>query len=257
MLRTMGRTGAFAGCILALSCAALVAACAARHSRAHVASPPPGPAPRVLIGRSVMRRPIYANEVGAVRSARADLLVVGCIHGNEPAGIAVSRLLHGKLARRPLDAWLVDNLNPDGRARDTRQNARGVDLNRNFPFRWRPLGARGSQQYSGRGALSEPESRAAFGLIQRVRPRIAIWFHQPLGVVDESGGSLAIERRFSRLSGIPLGRLARYPGSAVGWENHAVPGSTAFVVELPPGRLSGGRTKALAAAVVKLALSGR
>ena len=254
----MWPAGRVATCALALSCA-LLAACTARHSHARpvsharpIAHRAAAPSP-LLIGRSVRGVPIYATEAGTARRARADLLVVGCIHGNEPAGIAIGAQLRGKLASQPLDAWLVDDLNPDGHAAGTRQNARGVDLNRNFPWLWQPLGPRGTQQYSGARALSEPEARAAFALVERARPRIAIWFHQPIGVVDESGGNVAVERRFSRLSGLPLRRLARYPGSAVGWENHAVPGSTAFVVELPPGRLTPRRARSLADAVVALA----
>jgi protein MpaA len=71
-----------------------------------------------------------------------------------------------------------------------------------------------------------------------LRPRLSIWFHQHLGLVDESGGSVAVERRFARAVGLPLRRLTRYPGSVVSWENHAFPGTTAFVVELGPGALS-------------------
>ena len=180
------------------------------------------------------------------------MLVVGSIHGNEPAGRAVTRLLRHILVRRSVDAWLVDDLNPDGRRADTRGNAHGVDLNRNFPWHWTQLGPPGSPQYAGRHSLSEPEAGIARRLILRIRPRIAIWFHQPLAVVDESGGRLGIERRFSRLSGLPLRRLTRYPGSAVGWENHAIPGSSAFVVELPAGRLSPRLTRRIARAVAQL-----
>lgn len=74
-------------------------------------------------------------------------------------------------------------------------------------------------------------------LILRIRPTISIWFHQPYGVVDQSGGSVDIERRFARIVGLPLVRLPRYPGSVTSWENNALPGSTAFVVELRPGTL--------------------
>ena len=82
-------------------------------------------------------------------------------------------------------------------------------------------------------ALSEPEARLAHALILRLRPRLTLWFHQPLGVTDASGGNVGVERRFAALSGLPLRRLPRYPGSAPTWENHRLLGSTAFVVELP------------------------
>jgi protein MpaA len=166
------------------------------------------------------------------------VLVVGCIHGNEQAGIPVVRRLQMLPPPPGVALWTLPDLNPDGVHADTRQNADGVDLNRNFPYRWERLGVRGDQQFPGPRALSEPESRFAYQLILRLKPRVTIWFHQPLGLVDESGGNPAIERRFAQLAVLPLRRLTRYPGSAVGWQDHRLPETTAFVVELPPGRPS-------------------
>ena len=83
--------------------------------------------------------------------------------------------------------------------------------------------------------LSEPEARLAHALILRLRPRLTVWFHQPLAVTDQSGGDVALERRFAVISGLPLRRLPRYHGSVATWENHRLPGATAFVVELPAG----------------------
>src|SRR2546425_8668593 len=123
----------------------------------------------VLLGRSWQGRPIAAIEVGDPSGRR--VLVFGCIHGNETGGIAIARAL-GRLAPRGLDLWIVPDLNPDGVAADTRQNAHGVDLNRNFPWRWRDL--EGIYD-SGSGPLSEPEARVAGRLILRVRPTISIW----------------------------------------------------------------------------------
>ncbi len=207
---------------------------------------------RVLLGRSVQGRPIYAVELGDPDNERRTL-TVGVIHGNETAGRSVT---HDLAARRPPEEallWIVNELNPDGVAAGTRQNADRVDLNRNFPWRWRPLGAPGDLQYSGPRPLSEPESRIAHALILRVRPRTTIWFHQPLGLVDESGGSLRTERRFARLARLPLRRLTRYPGSAAGWQDHRLPHTTAFVVELPPGSPSPRLASRYAGAVLRLA----
>jgi protein MpaA len=206
-----------------------------------------------VVGHSVHGRAIRAIDVGPDSDHGANILVVGCIHGSEPAGIAIARSLIAHPPPHTADLWVVPDLNPDGVAAGTRQNAHGVDLNRNFPWRWRPQFTPGNPQYSGQRALSEPESRAAYDLILRIRPRVTIWFHQPLGLVDDSGGRPAVERRFSRLSGLPLRRLARYHGSATSWQNHTVPGSAAFVVELPPGRLSARSVARLAAAAQALA----
>ena len=188
------------------------------------------------LGRSAEGRPILATELGDPRSA-LKILVIGAVHGNEPAGIGVTRRLAAGPPPRHADVWIIDDLNPDGVAHGTRQNARGVDLNRNFPFDWRPLGRRGSLDYSGPGPLSEPETRIAHNLIQRLHPAITIWFHQPLALVDLSGGNAVLERRYAHLLGVPAKRLSRYPGSATGWQNQRLPGTTAFVVELPAGAL--------------------
>jgi murein peptide amidase A len=205
---------------------------------------------RLVLGRSVDGRPIVAFEVGDPGSPRREL-VVGCIHGNEAAGVAIVRRL-ARASPRGVDLWLVPDLNPDGRAAGRRGNAHGVDLNRNFPWRWQRLSG---LFYSGPRPLSEPESRIVYRLIRRLRPRVSIWFHQHMRVVDQSGGNAAVERRFARLVGLPLVRLAREPGSVVGWENHAYPGTTAFVVELPAGTLSAASVGRFATAVLAIAPS--
>jgi protein MpaA len=192
---------------------------------------------RAVIGHSVKGRPIVAISSGDTRPAGLRVLVVGCIHGDETAGIRVARRLITAAAPSGAALWVVPTLNPDGVAAGTRGNAHGVDLNRNFPFDWRPLGG---GEYSGPRSLSEPESRAGYRLIRRIGLDLTIWFHQPFGLVDRSGGDANVERRYADLIGLPLVGLRRYPGSASSWQNHTMAGSTAFVVELPavaPGGL--------------------
>lgn len=117
----------------------------------------PGRSPQHVmpLGRSLQRRPIVAVEVVAPRP-RATALVVGAIHGDEPAGIEVARAIRRAGPIPGIDLWVIDDLNPDGVAAHARQNADRVDLNRNFPWHWRRAGRWGDQQYPGVRALSEP-----------------------------------------------------------------------------------------------------
>lgn len=207
---------------------------------------------RVVLGRSLEGRPVVAYELGDPESSRK-VLVVGCLHGNECAGIAILDRLRRLGALAGTDLWLVPDANPDGHAAGTRGNARGVDLNRNFPWRWRPIGG---VYYSGAAAGSERETRIAMTLIRRLRPKVTIWFHQHLNMVVLTSGNLALQRRFARLAGLRAGRLPRYPGTATGWSNATLPRTTAFVVELPAGRLSAGATARFAKAVRAVSRSG-
>jgi protein MpaA len=202
---------------------------------------------RELLGESYNGRPIRVFHRGDPDEIR--VLVVGCIHGDECAGVRIAKRLRTGRPRSFLDLWILPSLNPDGRAAHTRQNARGVDLNRNFPYRWRS-GPRG-RYYPGRRQASERETRIAMRLIRRIEPDITIWFHQPLALVDASG-DVTIERRYARLVGLPLVHLDRLHGTATSWQNHVLGRTDALVVELPGGVISPRRARRFANAVYRL-----
>ncbi|HET9506680.1 MAG TPA: M14 family zinc carboxypeptidase [Gaiellaceae bacterium] len=188
------------------------------------------PPETALLGRSWEGRPIRVTRVGDP-DATTRVLVVGCIHGNECAGLAVTRQL--LRARVVADLWVLPNLNPDGYARRTRGNARGVDLNRDFD------------------TFSQRESRIARTLISRSRPDVTIWFHQPQAVVRAWGRSRAAARRYARLAREPYRTLPWPPGAATRWQTGL--GLTSFVVEPPPGALSPAAARRHAEAVLGLA----
>lgn len=188
------------------------------------------------IGRSVGERRIRAAVIGD-RSSENVALVVACIHGDECAGKAIVGALWDLAPFDDVQVWVIKDLNPDGSAVKTRQNARGVDLNRNFPYRWESYGEPWDRYYPGPRATSEPETRAAKRFIADLKPDVAVWYHQPLSMVIRSRGERSVMRRYARLVGLPLKDYKRLPGTAVGWENHRFPNKTAFVVELPAGRL--------------------
>jgi murein peptide amidase A len=218
----MARRGA-----LAIAALLLVGGC--------IASAPAAGARTVTIGDSVDRRPLTAQVLGA-DSAPRKVLLVGCIHGNECAGVKILDAVSRTPVPAGVQLWLVRELNPDGTASDVRENSDGVDLNRNFPFRWQPIS--NPTYYAGPRPLSEPESRAAARLIRRLHPAVTIWYHQHEDLVDMSGGDRGISRRYARRAGLRATCLPFLPGTATGWSNHTFPGTTAFVVELPAGAVS-------------------
>ena len=191
-----------------------------------------------VIGHSVDGRAIHVVETGTRGEPR--ILVVGCIHGNECAGMAVIRALRRRPPPAHADLWLVPTLNPDGRAAATRQNAHGVDLNRNFAAGWTRRGAPGSTYYSGPRPFSEPETRAARRLITAIRPQVTIWYHQHMRLVWTSGRSVPAGRLYATMVGLRL-YVHRSPGGAASeWIRTRFPRLRAFAVELAAGRLSRG-----------------
>src|SRR4051794_38631777 len=131
----------------------------------------------LTVGHSVRARPIVAYERGD-RSAPVTL-VVGVTHGSEPAGLSVIRQLRTMPLPAGVHLWLVPTVNPDGLAAGTRQNAHGVDLNRNWPVAWERNGPPRDGYYSGPPPLSEPEKPAMRAFILRRHPSLTVWYHQP------------------------------------------------------------------------------
>jgi protein MpaA len=207
--------------------------------------------PGEIAGLSAQARPIHMRAYGD-RDA-PELLVFGCVHGDECAAREVEPVSGCPL--HDADIRVVDNLNPDGLAAGTRLNGRGVDLNRNFPTGWKPIGRRGSPQYSGPRPFSEPETRLAAGLIRRLRPAATVWFHQHAGppFVRAWGQSIPLARRYARFANLPFRRLPWLAGTAPNWQNHAFPGTASFVVELRDGPAPNRLLTRLGYAVAQLA----
>jgi len=199
---------------------------------AAAAAPDRAPA-RLLLGRSQERRPIVALRVGDPQGTR--VLVLGCIHGTECAGIAIARALEHAHTRA--DLWIVPNLNPDGSAAGTRQNGRGVDLNANWSSQWRGGGRPWDVYYPGPRPFSERETRIARNLILRIHPRATIWFHQHMNLVWAFGPSTTAGRIYARAARMRFYHHHWLNGTATNWQNHHLPRTASFTVELPAGSL--------------------
>ena len=190
-----------------------------------------------LLGTSVEGRPITAIRRGT--PGGSPVVVIGVIHGDEDAGLAITDRLADATTDVPagIDLWIVPAMNPDGVVHQDRHNAHQVDLNRNFPFGWGPIGEPGDAEYAGTGPASEPETQAIVAFLDEIRPEMVIWYHQDLDrIAPSTGRDGRIRARYAELTGVPLLRITggTYTGVAATWARRTLPGAVAFIVELGP-----------------------
>lgn len=192
-----------------------------------------------LYGRSAQGRPL---EVW-LPDGDAELLVFAGLHGEEPeTTVALSSALRS-IERSALRSAVVLAANPDGLARGTRGNVRGVELNRNFPaadwvaqapvHKWTRTDPQDVALSAGPEPASEPETRALMELAQRLAPAGAIALHAPLAcVIDAHESDLA--RWLAHASGLSLRRAVSSPtpGTFESWFRETV-GRASVTFELP------------------------
>jgi protein MpaA len=186
---------------------------------------------------SVQGRPIHMAALGD--GLDEIVLVVATIHGDEPAGAPlVERLGEHLLRHTELLAGrtvkLVPIANPDGLAAKTRENANGVDLNRNFPHRWEPGKTHGA------GPLSEPEAGALYSLLHAGTEQVTrlITIHQPYGLVDWDGSAEALAAHVASKGDLPLQRLGARSGSLGSWGEELDRAVVTIELKGPDSRLS-------------------
>ncbi len=189
--------------------------------------------------QSVLGTPIYWRDVAPVvapqmapataRSAEPlRVLVVGAMHGDEltSASLALRWIalaeaqVQGAAGRLPVHWRFIPVLNPDGllAKKPTRVNARGVDLNRNFPtphwdrdapIYWDKRTRKDPRRWPGPTPLSEPESRFLHTQMEQFAPDLVVSIHAPYGVLDYDGPLPPP----SRLGQLRLDQLGIFPGS--------------------------------------------
>jgi len=167
-------------------------------------------------GRSPLGTPLEVwRPQGSCR-----MLIFAGIHGEEAeTTLALSRALR-QLPEPAPHCAVVLAANPDGLVRGTRGNARGVELNRNFPTRdWRPNQVphrstlddpRDVMLSPGPHAGSEPETQALIALIGDLKPEVVVSLHAPLACIDDANQS-ALGRWLAERTGMPLVADVGYP----------------------------------------------
>lgn len=175
--------------------------------------------------RSVQGRAIVQRDVGNPLAPQR-VLVVGALHGDENASASLAlHWLDIALAQPRGVHWrFVPALNPDGLLTRPAQraNARGVDLNRNFPTPdwdtlatryWIQTTRRDPRRWPGPSPLSEPESRFLVDTVARFNPDVVVAIHAPYGVLDFDGP----QQPPHRLGRLNLKQVGVFPGSLGNW----------------------------------------
>ncbi len=177
-------------------------------------SPRPSPAPSLqalreevfVAGRSAEGREIKATSLGA-KGPRT--LFLGAFHGDEPASQVVLERFLSYLRKNPRlleghRAVLCASVNPDGLILGSRENSRGVDINRNFPAsNWKET-PREPRYWGGPEAASEEETRAVIRLIETFRPDRIVTVHSPYGVVNFDGPARDLANAMGVANGYPV-----------------------------------------------------
>ncbi|MBE0534971.1 MAG: DUF2817 domain-containing protein [Phycisphaerae bacterium] len=165
---------------------------------------------RSTAGNSVENRPIETIVLG---NGPKSVLVMATIHGNEPAGTPLAEMLAVHLTRHPTllagkTVVIMPVANPDGMAANTRGNANGVDLNRNFAAENRE-----NTPAYGLSALSEPESRVISQVLTLYQPDHIVTIHQPLNCIDYDGPGQQLAEHMAEYCDLPIRKLGARPGS--------------------------------------------
>ena len=187
------------------------------------------------LGRSRKGTRIVACQLtGSDPSTGRRLLVVGSMHGDEQAGMRVTRLLRSRdLAGLGVDMWVISTINPDGTKADRRGNARKIDLNGNFPTNGWKVWMPGSIYWGGSKAASEPETRALMKAMRTIRPVEVVVFHQHANVIDcPPYRSEDLTRRLHEVTGYRIRCMPVLAGNFTAWANQTYDWTTAVTFEL-------------------------
>ena len=239
------------------------------------------------IGDSLENRNIYALKISdnvQMEEDEAGILFLGCHHAREWISVEVSFLIGKYLVENyatnseikelvdQSEIWIIPLVNPDGleysihfyrywrkNMRDNGDGSYGVDLNRNYGFKWgydnagsSPIPFSGT--YRGKSPFSEPETQAIRDLFTQKNFQALITYHSYSQVILYSWGytkepsykngllaNLAAE--MSALMEPVNGRLYEYGqagdffyltnGDTTDW-SFGVYGIPSYTIELPP-----------------------
>lgn len=165
-----------------------------------------------VFGYSHFGQPIEVETYG---NGPLKILIIGGQHGNELPSVPLVTRLRNEIAANPsyADGRTIHFLlraNPDGVDLGTRQNAAGVDLNRNMKYGWAPS-TPGSFTYGGPSPYSEPESVALAKIIETLNPSRILSVHAYADIIDfDTDGGFTLAQLMAKKNGMTVAPIS-YP----------------------------------------------
>lgn len=181
-------------------------------------------------GTSVQGRPLEGTILGRCRTSNCTkIMLTGGLHGSEwrsgdlPGLIRWIKENSHEIAGQDKELYIIPFTNPDGTVLNQRYNARGVNLNRNFPAYWTNYNC----PQCGSGPNSEPETFALHELTWYYRPKYLISYHAqwpPNGIIFRGDDNNLDTRQFAQWvadrTGYPIGEFPGFdivPGDQTVW----------------------------------------
>ncbi len=151
-------------------------------------------------------------------------------------------------------------MNPDGFERETRRNAHGIDINRNFPTKTFEVGNPADRYYGGTEAFSEPETRALAALVEKEKPVAVVAIHSALKFVNYDGPAEEIAKAIAGPLSYRVDGEIGYPtpGSFGTWagRERGIPVVTLELPKVPTAAESAATVEGLLAALRLVAADG-
>lgn len=139
------------------------------------------------------------------------ILIIGVFHGEEPQGeYLINEFLKTDLSSVKNRLLIIPCLNPDGKAKNQRQNANGIDLNRNFPTKnWCIINK--IDYFGGNKPASEIETQFMIDVLNNYKIDAILSIHAPFKIVNYDGNAKDLAQKISEITSYPVQADIGYP----------------------------------------------
>ena len=132
------------------------------------------------------------------------ILIIGVFHGEEPQGeYLINKFLKTDLSNIKNKLLIVPCLNPDGMKKNQRQNANGVDLNRNFPTKNWTI-SENKEYFGGMSPASEIETKFMINILDNYKIDAILSIHAPFKIVNYDGPAKELAEKVSQITNYPV-----------------------------------------------------